>query len=139
MKKQSRSKVVKKLDDIFSKYIRLKSAVLVGDELLSMCVTCKDVKPWKQQQCGHFISRGKYPTRWDEDNCKTQCVKCNVFLKGNYIPYTKYMIDEYGREFVDDLEVKSRGLAKFPTVQLEEMIEDYKEKVKDILDKALPL
>jgi len=135
MKKQSRSKIVKKLDAIFSQYIRLKNSVLVGGDLLAMCVTCKEVKPWKEQQNGHFITRGRYPTRWDETNCHVQDYRCNVALKGNYIEYTKYMIDEYGREYVDELEIKSRRTAKFSTVELLEMINDYEEKVKSLLTK----
>lgn len=33
-------------------------------------------------QCGHFISRSHTATRFDERNCRVQCVGCNVFGKG---------------------------------------------------------
>lgn len=129
MKKQNRKLIVKKLDAIYSQYIRLSES----KDGMATCVTCKKQDNWKDLQNGHFYSRGRYATRWDDDNCHVQCVGCNVFLKGNYIAYTKYMIDRYGREFVDELETKSRQIYKVSTVELQEMIETYKEKVKDLL------
>lgn len=122
IKRVSRSQLVKKLDSIFSQYIRQKESV--GG--MGRCVTCGDTKPWQQQQNGHFYTRGRYPTRWDESNCHIQCVACNVFKKGNYIAYTMYMIDRYGREYVDNLEIKSKSTVKITSVELQEMIEKYK-------------
>lgn len=65
-------------------------------------------------------------------NCHPQCARCNVFLKGNYINYTRYMIDRFGREAVDQLEVKSKSTIKISTPELEEKIEYYKKKVKEL-------
>lgn len=127
VKRVSRSQLVKKLDSIFSQYIRQKESV----DGMGRCVTCGDTKPWQQQQNGHFYTRGRYPTRWDEDNCHIQCVACNVFKKGNYIAYTMYMIDRYGREYVDNLEIKSKSTAKITSVELQEMIEKYKSMTKN--------
>lgn len=128
MKKMSRSQIVKKLDSVFSQYIRLSNSV-GGD---ATCVTCGITKPWKEQQNGHFYTRGRYPTRWNEQNCHVQCVACNVFLKGNYINYTKYMIDRYGRAAVDELEVLSLSSQKISTPVLLEMVERYKAAVKEL-------
>ena len=54
--KLSRSKIVKKkLDTIFSQYIRLKDADHNGDVT---CFTCGKVSHYKSgMQCGHFQSR----------------------------------------------------------------------------------
>lgn len=130
VKRVSRSQLVKKLDSVFSQYIRLKDAT---DSLEAQCVTCLISKPWKELQNGHFYTRGRYPTRWDEANCHVQCVACNVFLKGNYIKYTTYMIDRYGREAIDNLERKSLTTTKIPTPELEEKILYYTTKVKELL------
>lgn len=124
---ESRSQVVKKLDTVFSQYIRLKDAV----DGQASCVTCGTTKEWKGLQNGHFYTRGRYPTRWDELNCHVQCVACNVFLNGNYIMYTKYMFDRYGRDAVDLLELKSLTPVKIPTFILKEYIEHYKNKIKE--------
>ena len=70
-KKLTRSKLVKKLDAVFSQYIRLKDADEFGN---ATCFTCGKVDHWKKLQNGHFQSRKHYATRWDEMNCQVQCV-----------------------------------------------------------------
>ena len=55
-KKLTRSKIVKKLDTVFSQYIRLKNSV---DEI-STCFTCGKQDHWKKLQNGHFQSRKHY-------------------------------------------------------------------------------
>jgi len=132
-KTKSRSSLIKDLDAVFSQYIRLKDAKLIDGELMAMCVTSGEWKPWKQHQNGHFYTRGRQATRWDEMNCHVQSYRDNVLLKGNYIIYTKYMIDRYGREAVDELEFKSLNGHKISTPVMREMIEDYKKKVADLL------
>lgn len=124
----SRGQIVRKLDSIFSQYIRLRDS----ESGESTCVTCGIEKSWKEQQCGHFFTRGRYPTRWHEKNCHVQCYRCNILLKGNYINYTRFMIDTYGREFVDELERVSSSITKIPTPQLREMIEYYKKLVEQM-------
>lgn len=121
-RQKSRSQLVRQLDSVFSTYIRQKEAI----DGIGRCVTCGDTKPWQQLQNGHFYTRGRYHTRWDEDNCHTQCVTCNVFKKGNYINYTMYMIDRYGRDFVNELEIKSKSKDKILTTVIQEMIEHYR-------------
>ena len=59
-------------------------------------------------------------------------MRCNVFLKGNYVNYTLYMIDTFGREKIDELERKSLSTVKISTSELKEMIDYYKAQV-DIL------
>lgn len=126
-KAQTRSQVIKKLDIVFSQYIRLDKTDVDG---YGECVTCGNRLFWKELQNGHYISRGKYPTRWDEDNCHLQDYRCNVVLNGNYIEYTLYMLDSYGREFVDQLKSKSINGEKISTPQLKEMIDHYTQEVK---------
>lgn len=124
-----RSKVVKDLDAIFSQYIRLKESDEYG---YCICVTSGQKMFWTEAQCGHFVSRGKYPTRWDETNCHPQSVYSNIFLKGDYINYTIYMIDRYGREYVDELIDRSKQSVKIPTNELIEKISYYKTEVERI-------
>lgn len=127
---ETRSQLIKKLDTVFSQYIRLKESVLEIDGFrYATCVTSGDYRPWKELQNGHFFTRGRYATRWDEMNCHPQTYRDNVLLKGNYIKYTTYMIDRYGREAVDELERKSLSTVKISSVELREMIEKYKKLV----------
>lgn len=130
-KARTRSYYVKELDKIFSVYIRLKNADKEG---YCICVTSGRRIHWKEIQNGHFYSRKYYPTRWNEDNCHPQSMSDNVFLRGNYIEYTKYMIDRYGREYVDELGRLAKSGQKIPTSVIMQKIEEYKLKVAQMLD-----
>ena len=58
---------------------------------MAVCVTCNVKKPWKELQAGHYEKRGKNQLRYDETNVHPQCVGCNVFQKGNYTRYARYI------------------------------------------------
>tara|TARA_B110000259_G_C13838679_1_gene331724 strand:- start:75 stop:470 length:396 start_codon:yes stop_codon:yes gene_type:complete len=122
-KKPSRSKVVKKLDAIFSQYIRLKDADHLGN---AICFTCKKIDHWKKLQNGHFQSRKHYSTRWLEKNCQVQCPKCNVFNYGEQFLFSKYLDEKYGDGTAEELHIKSKEIVKYSTDELEDMIKHYK-------------
>ena len=124
-KKLTRSKLVKKLDNIFSQYIRLSNSV--ND--IAECVTCNKKDHWKKMQCGHFQSRKHYSTRWDERNVAVQCAGCNVFRYGEQFKFSLYLGKKLSQELLD----KSRIITKFASYELEEMVEHYSFKVKKLL------
>lgn len=101
-KSESITTLKKKLDMLFSLYIRQKYE-LGG---LVICYTCGVEKPIKSMQNGHFWSRSNLSVRWDEDNCRPQCSGCNVFKHGNYIVYTQKMMQELGEDLFEALELK---------------------------------
>ena len=121
-KKLSRSKLVKKLDTIFSQYIRLKNSV---DEKAT-CFTCGKVDHWKKLQNGHFQSRKHYSTRWDEKNCQVQCAGCNVFRYGEQYKFSVNLDAKYGEGTAEDLSIKAQQIVKISNFELEEMIKKYK-------------
>jgi hypothetical protein len=121
-KKLTRSKLVKKLDNIFSQYIRLSNSV--ND--IAECVTCNKKDHWKKMQCGHFQSRKHYSTRWDERNVAVQCAGCNVFRYGEQYKFSLFLGKKLSQELLD----KSRIITKFASYELEEMIEHYSDEVK---------
>jgi len=123
MKKNLRSTLIKKLDDVFSKYIRLKYSDAKG---YCRCISCGKWYYWKDIQNGHYMSRRYFSTRWNEDNCRPQCVACNIFNQGNIQAYRRNLISEIGVKRVDLVEVTARiGNGKFSTFELEEMIKYY--------------
>lgn len=93
------------------------------------CYTCGSVMHWKESQTGHFFTRGRQATRWDEDNVRIQDYRCNVALHGNYIVFTRKMLSEIGQEALDELEFKSNNGAKISTPDMRDLIEEYKKKV----------
>ena len=83
-RKSTRKTLIKKLDTIFSIYIRRKNSV----NEIAQCITCGKKDHWKKMQNGHFMSRKHYATRWDEDNVEVQCMGCNVYRYGEQYLYT---------------------------------------------------
>jgi len=124
-KKLTRSKIVKKLDAVFSQYIRLKDSV----DGMATCFTCGKQDHWKKLQNGHFQSRKHYTTRWDEMNCQVQCAGCNVFKYGEQYIFGVNLDQKYGPGTSNELFIKSRQSIKFADFELEDMIIKYKKLV----------
>ena len=120
-KTKSRSKIVKELDSIFSKYIRVKYS---NKKWYCKCITCWKIDHYKKLHCGHFISRKVYKYRWSIENCFPQCPWCNIFLSGNYIKYTLFMIDKFWIEKVKYME-NDKEILKVSTSELLDKIEYY--------------
>lgn len=122
-RKKTRSQVVKKLDTIFSEYIRLRYA---KDGIVE-CFTCGKQAHWKDNmQAGHFQSRKHYATRWDETNVQVQCPKCNLFGQGEQYTFGLNLDKEYGEGTAEKLQQKARGLVKLSNNDLNELIEKFK-------------
>jgi len=124
-----RSTLVKKADAIFSQYIRKRYADSNG---ITECFTCGKKDHWKSLQCGHFMSRKHYSTRWDEKNCQVQCAGCNVFRWGEQFKFGRNLDIKLGKGTADSLEQKSRQILKYNNIELIELIEHYKKKVADL-------
>jgi 4-hydroxy-3-methylbut-2-en-1-yl diphosphate synthase IspG/GcpE len=121
-KKPTRSKVVKKLDAVFSQYIRLRDSV----NEISTCFTCGKTDHWKKLQNGHFMSRRHYSTRWDETNCQVQCAGCNVFRYGEQYKFSIGLDQKYGEGTADEMLQQSKQIIKLSTEELEDLINKYK-------------
>ena len=129
MRCKSRKCIVKKLDTIFSQYIRLRKS----KRGISECYTCVIKGHWKTLQCGHFMSRKHYSTRWDELNCQVQCYKCNIHGYGEQFRFGQRLSKEYGTDTPDILESKCRNISKFSNLDLLEKIDYYKSIVEPLL------
>ena len=112
--------LINKLDKEFSIYIRRRFAV--ND--IATCVTCGKQDHWKKLQAGHFMSRKHLSTRWDEDNVQVQCSGCNVFRYGEQFLFSKHL----GLNLSEKLYLKSKEIVKFTDVEIQTLIELYKEK-----------
>lgn len=121
-KSRPKSKLIKDLDAVYSRYIRYKYSV---DGWVS-CVTCGKSRPVKEMQNGHYVSRRFHSTRWDDQNCHPQCYSCNVGLGGNYAMYTKFMLDKYGSGIIDTLISRSHSEPNYSVEYLMSEIARYK-------------
>ena len=127
--KPSVSKLIKKLDAIFSRFIRLRDCDKKG---FIVCPLCWAKIFWKLAQCMHFITRGCKLYRYDEINCHAGCKRCNVVLHWNYIVYTLWMIEKYWLEKVEEMKLNSKKTHKLKTYELESMIDYYSAQVQDL-------
>ena len=131
-RKYTRPTLIKHLDEVFSKYIRLKYSLQDGS---CICYTCGKRYSWKIMDNAHWIKRGKLGTRWEEDNCRVCCRNCNRTLNGNYEIYTPKIKRELGPQKVARLEQLNKDYSKIPNIELERLIALYKVKVNSLLQK----
>lgn len=124
MKQKSLGKLKKELDTIFSQYIRQKYADENG---YVKCYTCSTVKHWKEMQNGHWIPRNNLATRFSEENCRVQCVGCNMFQKGRPDVFAVNLVKE-GIDIVALEQTKYR-VFKIDRHWYEAMIEKYRQMV----------
>lgn len=70
---KSKPNLVKKLDKVFSAYIRLRDVMPSG---YFKCISCNQIKPFAQADAGHFYTRKNMATRYDEQNVFCECRHC---------------------------------------------------------------
>ena len=127
MKKVSVSYYKKKLDTLFSLFIRQRNADPNG---MTKCYTCGVLKHYKELQCGHFVPRQYLSVRYDEINCQTQCYACNMLYNGQPSAFAMNLTRDYGKETVEMLEKKRREITKYFPYELK--LEEYKNKLKEM-------
>lgn len=118
-----RTDYVKKLDKVFSRYIRLRDAMPNG---FFRCIACGQLKRIEQADCGHFYGRKHMATRFDEDNCSAECSACNRFSADHLIAYQTNLIKKIGMARFELLGQKVRMVKKWSDFELKAMIEHYK-------------
>lgn len=126
-KKTPRTKALEALQ----KLVRLKAA---DDNGYVECVTCGKVGLWTEMDGGHFIPKGNC-SRWalEEENIHPQCKSCNGFgMKYGTAThsYMAWMIDYYGRDFVDMMLASKHEPVKFYKRDYEEMTKEWNEQIR---------
>lgn len=128
----SKRKLRDKLDSVFSKYIRLKFSDARGN---CRCISCGNVFYWKDIQNGHYMSRRYMSTRFSEDNCRPQCISCNIFNQGNIQMYRRALIKQIGEQRVDLIEVRAKQESKnWSLFEYKAMIDFYQKEVDKLLE-----
>lgn len=131
------STLVKRLDKVFSQYIRLRDAMEGG---YFKCISCGKVKPIDKADCGHYFSRRHMATRFDEDNCNAECSYCNRFGSDHLDGYRHNLIKKIGPTRFQMLAVRRNETRKWSAFELEAMIKHYRDEVKRLeKDKGIKL
>lgn len=126
-KEKRKPDLVKKLDKVFSQYIRLRDVMPSG---FFKCISCGKIKPFAEADCGHYHSRTHMATRFEEDNCHCECKGCNRFSADHLIGYRENLITKIGFSRVERLNVLAHSQKHWLDCELEEKIAYYKAEVK---------
>ena len=128
-KKRTKRKpdLVKKLDRVFSLYIRLRDAMPSG---FVRCISCGKIKRFEDVDCGHYFSRTHMATRCDEDNCNAECRSCNRMSADHLIGYRKNLVAKIGLNRIDRLDVLAHSQKHWLDSELEEKIRYYTAEVR---------
>lgn len=118
-KRRPRSEIAK-LDFVISQLVRLRSA---DEQGRVKCYTCDYTGFWKQGgiECGHYISRTRYATRFEFDGLRPQCLTCNHNLKSNHDVYRERLIQELGLPRVEELERLSKSGKRYTDDELKRL------------------
>lgn len=119
---------------VFNEYIRERDAAGASH---FKCISCGQIKEVKYMDAGHYYNVGHYDgLRYDEDNAHGQCNYCNRFLHGNLIEYGYNLLAKIGPERFVALRKRAENYKrvgyKFTRSEVQEIIEKYKQKIKEL-------
>jgi hypothetical protein len=126
-KQKSKSALIKKLDTVYSLYIRYRD---LDNNGLARCFTCGKRDDPKNLHCGHYWSRRHLSVRWEEANTEVQCYACNCMQEGNKPAFTIALIRKHGVGILDKLEWKKNNEFAPDAFTLDLLIKEYTEKLK---------
>jgi len=126
-KKVSLAKLKAKLQKVFNAYIRERDK---GQK----CISCGKVK---KLQAGHYYPVSGYDgLRFLEINANGECAGCNCFDQSHLISYGINLEKKIGVNRMIELHEAARDYKrngnKFLRYEIEEMIEIYKRKIKEL-------
>ena len=134
MRKVSRKGLVKRLDTVFSEYIRKKNADSKG---YVTCITSGRKFHYSEVDAGHFISRKEMSTRWHEDNVHPQSRYDNRYRYGKQYEYG-LALDRKKKGLAKRLYKLSKETVKYSVNDLQDLLEKYK-KLLQVENKRLSL
>ena len=115
------------LDKVFSIVVRQTG---IDERGLNTCYSCGKIAHWTDLQCGHYLSRKHYSTRWTLENCRPQCVKCNLYTEGNKPAFVRHLIKDFGLGYLDQLEILKNRMFKLEIFNLKLLIQHYQNLIK---------
>lgn len=124
-----RQSLISKLDKMFSLYVRLRDSNANG---YFYCISCGQMKSWYDADCGHYFSRSRMNTRFDEENAHSECKACNRFSSDHLDGYRTNLIRKIGEDAYEKLRIRANMTRRWTEFELEELIKYYKAKAKEL-------
>ena len=128
MKRKTIPQLKKIAWDLLSKIVRL----TYSDGNTCTCYTCGKLMFWKEAQAGHAIPGRTGAVLLMEEIIRPQCCGCNIFGRGQHHIFTTKLIDENGMDWWKRKLVESKKIRKWDRVELEETIEKFKQRLKEL-------
>lgn len=114
------------LQKLVNTYVRYRDAGLP-------CISCGAKLTTRNTNAGHYLPAGYYPAiRYDLLNINNQCIECNLYRAGNRSEYREGLIKKIGLAEVEALENKRHEKSDLDRLQVKELIEVYRIKIKEI-------
>jgi len=119
----------KKLDDVFSQFIKRRESM--GH--YALCFTCNkrmsvelvNGRIKSEAQCGHFVKRQHRSLRWEPLNAQIQCPRCNMY-GGAQDEFAARIVDKYGAGILSWLLIRKHETVRHTRADLEKMIDTFK-------------
>lgn len=126
--KTDRQKLINKLDEAFSLFIRLRDSDKNG---MVKCITCGSIAHYTDVDAGHFITRENMGVRYEEENVNGQCRHCNRFKSGKQYEHGLAIDKKYKQPgLASKLMIKGKSVCNWQDFELEAMYQYYKREVK---------
>jgi len=113
--------------DQFSLFIRLRDS---GPDGYGTCCTCPRNAHWKTMDAGHWITRAKEATLFDEHNVHLQCKGCNRFQGGKPLEHEQHIIRKYGPGELERIKTKAVTRCKRTLFDYQCVESDYAKRVE---------
>lgn len=127
VKKTDRQKLIARLDEVFSLFVRLRDSDKNG---MVKCITCGAIDHYTKVDAGHFVTRENMGCRWEEENVNGQCQHDNRFKSGKQYEHGLAIDKKYGPGTASKLVIKGKSPCHFEDFELEAMIKYYRDEVK---------
>jgi hypothetical protein len=111
----------------FSEWIRLRDA---GPDGRAECITCQRSDHWRTMDAGHYLTRAKESTLFDERNVSCQCKGCNRFQGGKFYEHGQAVDRKFGPGTRHDLERKAGQVCKRTVNDYLFIADTYKKRVQ---------
>ena len=76
------------------------------------------------------MGRSAIATKLLEENIHPQCRRCNLRSSTSHVGYTLYMLDMYGKEFIEELKQMAARDFKWSRREIEQLHSDIKNQIE---------
>ena len=128
----ARQKAVKKLDKVFSTYVRYSAIDEYG---CAECYTCGKRDHPRNMHCGHFASRRHMATRWSEDNTRVQCVACNIMRQGEQYRFGR-RLDSENAGLPDRILQQAERKKRYTITDIERLADAYAQRSEGLVERC---